>query len=196
MKKPISRDRSISVRYPILPARNVSKEIERTYVELKGILLEKDCKIIFEEPPKNIVVSNGSLRGVSPKNAKKIVDYRIYPNNLGSRIVNKSSISSDWVKLTLWGNIAAGVVAGVFWWIASDITNFLVNGKTGYWTWLAEVFGYPNLQYTFFMINITKVLSVVLVVAILLEILDVFIVYRKIETFAEETLDELTEKLT
>ncbi|HIJ08894.1 TPA: hypothetical protein HA274_06135 [Candidatus Bathyarchaeota archaeon] len=44
------------------------------------------------------------------------------------------------------------------------------------------------------MVNITKALSVVLVVAIFLEILDVFIVYRKINTFAEETLDELARR--
>ncbi|HII85119.1 TPA: hypothetical protein HA273_00715 [Candidatus Bathyarchaeota archaeon] len=177
-----------------MPTRNTSTEIERTFSELKEVLLEKDCRIISEEPPNHILVRHGSLRGVSPRNAKKIIDYRVYSDNSGSRIVSQSSVSSDWAKLTLWGNIAAGVVAAVFWWIASDIANFLVDGKSGYWTWLAEAFGYPNTQYAFFMVNITKALSVVLVVAIFLEILDVFIVYRKINTFAEETLDELARR--
>ena len=180
---------------PILLTRNVSTEIERTYSELKGILLEKDCRIISEEPSEHILVSHGSLRGVSPRNAKKVVDYHIYPDNSGSKIVSKSSISSDWVNLTLWGNIAAGFVATVFWWIASDITDLLVTGQSGYWTWLAGAFGYPNVQYAFFMVNMTKVLSIALIIAVLLEILDVVIVDRKINRFAEETLDKLTEKL-
>lgn len=176
-----------------MSTRNVSTEIKSSYSELKGILLDKGCKIISEESPTHIVVSHGSLRGVSPRNAKKVVDYRILPHNSGARIISQSSVSSDWANLTLWGNVAAAVVAMIFWWIASDITNLLVDGKSGYWTWLTGAFGYPNIQYAFFMVNITKALSVVLLVTIILEILDVFIVYRRINTFAEMTLDELTK---
>jgi len=177
----------------ILLTSNVSAEIERTYSELRGILLEKNCTIVSEEPHKNIVVRHGSLRGVSPRNAKKVVDYQISPRDSGARIVSQSSVSPDWANLTLWGNVAAAVVAAIFWWIASDIANLLVDGKSGYWTWLAAAFGYPNVQYAFFMVNITQALSVVLLVAIILEILDALIVYRRISTFADMTLDELAE---
>ena len=176
-----------------MSTRNVSTEVKSTYSELRGILLDKGCKIISEEPPMHIVVSHGSLRGVSPRNAKKVVDYRISPYNSGARICSQSSVSSDWANLTLWGNVAAAVVAAIFWWIASDITNLLVDGKSGYWSWLARAFGYPNIQYAFFMVDITKALSVVLLVTIILEILDVFIVYRRISTFAEMTLNELSK---
>ena len=179
-----------------MPARNVSTEIEGTYSELKEVLLEKDCKVVSEEPPKHILVRHGSLRGVSPRNAKKVVDYRIFPHNSGSKIVFQSSISSDWANLTLWGNVAAGFLAAMFWWIASDIADLLSDGKSGYWTFLARAFGYPNVQYADIMVNVTKALSIVLVVTIVLEILDVLIVYRKINNFAEETLDDLTEKRT
>jgi hypothetical protein len=177
-----------------LTTRDVNAEVVSTYSELKGFLLEKDCKLVSEEPPKRIVVQHGSLRGVSPRNVKKVIEYQICPHNSGSRIVSKSSISSDWINLTLWGSVGAGVVAVLFWWIASDITDLLMNGGNGYWVWLAEAFGYPNVQYAFFMVNITKILSVVLLVTIILEILDVFIVHRRINSFAEETLDELTKK--
>jgi hypothetical protein len=175
--------------------RDVVTEIESIYSELKGLLLQKDCKIVAEQPPKHILVSHGSLRGVSPRNAKKTVDFRICTHTSGSRIVTQSSVSFDWANLTLWGNVAAGVVAAIFWWIASDIANLLADGKSGYWAFLAGAFGYPNIQHAFFMVDLTRALSVVLVVAIILEILDVFIVYRKIDRFAEETLDELTNKL-
>jgi len=97
--------------------------------------------------------------------------------------------------LTLWGNIIAGIVAALFWWIATDIASLVVNGATGYWTWLAGTFGYPDIRYTFFMIDVTKALSIVLVITILLEILDVFIVYRKIDTFAAETLRGIGAKV-
>lgn len=168
--------------------------IESAYSELKTILLEKGCKILSEEPPKHILIRQGSLWGISPKNAKKKVTYHIFTYKSGTKIVGSSSISNDWINLTLWGNIIAGVVAVVFCWIASDITNYLVSGNSGYWTWMAKAFGYPNFQQTFFMINITKALTIVLVITILLEILDAFIVYCKIDTFTEETFTELTKK--
>ena len=174
-------------------ARNVNTEIKSTYSELKRILLDKGCKIISEESPTHIVVNHGSLRGVSPRSAKKVVDFRISPHNSGVRILSQSSVSSDWANLTLWGNVAAAVLAAIFWWIALDITNLLVDGTSNYWSWLARAFGYPNIQYAFFMVNLTKALSIVLVVVIILEILDVIIVYRRISTFAEMTLDELTK---
>jgi len=171
-----------------------SLEIEKAYSKVKTILLEKNCRILSEEPPKYILIQHGSLRGVSPKSAKKKVSYCTFPHKSGTRIVTHSSISSDWTNLTYWGTIIAGVVAAIFWWIASDVGNYLTGGKSGYWTWLAGVFGYPNTQHTFFMINVIKALSIVLVITILFEILDVLIVYRNIDMFAKETLDKLTKK--
>jgi hypothetical protein len=173
--------------------RSINLEIKEAYSKLRTILLEKDCRVISEEPPKQILIRHGSLRGISPRSAKKEVSYSLSPQGQKTRITYSSSISSDWVNLTLWGNVAAAIVAAVFWWIASDITVLIVDGSLGYWTWLARAFGYPNIQYALFMINITKALSIVLAVAILLEILDFFIVHRKINTFATETLNELSK---
>jgi len=176
--------------------RSVSFEIEKAYSELKTILLQKGSKIVSEEPPKQISIEHGSLRGVTPKSAKKAVKYEISPHESGTRIISHSSISKDWANLTLWGNIVAGVVAVVFWWMAADMENLVANGISGYWTWLANAFGYPDVQYVFFMISVTKALSIVLVATIILEILDVLIVHRMIDTFAFETLEELAQKQT
>jgi len=178
----------------ILFERAISLEIEKAYSDIRTILLKKGSTIISEEPPRHILIKHGSLRGISPRSAKKVVSYRFSPHELGTQIVGCSSISSDWANLTLWGNIIAGIVATIFWWIATDITSFLVNEGSGYWTWLARAFGYPDIQHTYLMINVMKVLSIVLVVAIFLEIVDFLIVYRKINTFAAKTLDELTQK--
>jgi hypothetical protein len=168
-------------------------EIEKAYSKLRTILLERGCRIVSEEPPKHISIGHGSLSGVSPKSAKKAVNYSLSAHETGTRVTSCSSVSSDWANLTLWGNIIAGIVAALFWWIATDIGALAVEGKLGYWAWLAGAFGYPDVQYTFFMINVTKVLSIVLVITIFLEILDVFIVYRKIDSFAAETLEELVQ---
>lgn len=173
--------------------RYAGLEIEKTYSKLRTILLERGCRIVSEEPPRHISIRHGSLSGVFPKSAKKVVSYNLCPHEAGTRITSCSLVSSDWANLTLWGNIIAGIVAALFWWIAADIGALAVEGKSGYWAWLARAFGYPDVQYTFFMIDVTKGLSIVLIITIFLEILDVFIVYRKIDTFAAETLEELMQ---
>jgi hypothetical protein len=194
MKNPINYGSVLCLGSLILLERSVGLEIEKAYSEMRAILLEKGCRIVSEEPPQQISIEHGSLFGVSPKSAKKVVSYQLFPRESGTRIVGCSSVSSGWSNLTFWGNVIAGVVAIVFWWIASDIASLIVGGASGYWTWLAVAFGYPHIQYTLFMINLTRALSIVLVVIILLEILDVFVVWRKIDTFAAETLDELKRK--
>jgi hypothetical protein len=173
---------------------SIALEIEKTYSELKTILVERGSKIISEAPPEHISIQHGSLSGVSPKSAKKMVNFNMFQNKTITKIEVDSKISSDWVNLTLVGNITASFVAAVFWWIASDIADLVVNGNSGHWTWLAEVFGYPNVQYTLFMSNVIKALSIVLVVTIVLEVLDFFIVYRRIDAFAQDILYELADK--
>ena len=172
----------------------VNLRIEKAYSELKAILLKRNCIIVSEEPPKRMAIQHGSLRGVTPKSAKKVVRFDAFPHKLGTRIVGYSAVSSDWANLTLWGSIIAGFMATIFWWIASDIAALVAYGKYGYWTWLARAFGYPDIQYALFMIDVTKALSIVLVVTIFLEIFDVFFVYRKIDTFASEIIHELSQK--
>ena len=194
MKSSIDRSRILCLGSSVLLERSVDLDIQKAYSELRTILLEKGCKIVSEKTPTYISIEQGSLRGVLPKSAKKVVSYRISPCPKETQILGYSSVSSDWARLTLWGNILAGIVALIFWWIAADITALVIDGSSRYWTWLAGAFGYPNVQYVFFMINVTKVLSIVLVVTILLEILDVLIVYRKIDSFATETLDELEHR--
>jgi hypothetical protein len=40
--------------------RAVSSEVQKTYEELRSILLENNCRIIVEEPLKSIIVEHGS----------------------------------------------------------------------------------------------------------------------------------------
>ncbi len=174
--------------------RYVAFGIDNAYSEIKDILIQKNGKIVSEEHPHNISVVHGTLHGVAPKSAKKVVRYDFSPLESKTRIVCRSSISPDWANLTLWGNIAAGIVAAVFWWIATEMEGFVADGLSGYWTWLAGAFGYPDAQYCLFMINVTRALSIFLVATIVFELFDVFIVYRMIDSFAAETLKELAQQ--
>ena len=51
----------------------VNLKIEETYPKFKAALTAKDCKVISEEAPNQTCFKQGSLWGISPKTAKKII---------------------------------------------------------------------------------------------------------------------------
>ena len=167
--------------------------VDQAFNELKNILLKEKCKIITEDPPKYILVKQGSLNGVLPKSAKKIIKFYLSSEGTGTKITSSTEIASDWTNMTLFGNMLAAVLAGIFFWIASDMQNFLETAKASYWSWLAQGYGYPDLSNTLFMINVTRALAVFLVVAIIAEILIVVYVYPRKNAFAEITLTKLND---
>ena len=69
--------------------REVNLKIEEVYPKLKDALVEKDCKVISEEPPRQICVKQGSLWGIVPQTAKKIVNVNFVKSNnhLGIHLV-------------------------------------------------------------------------------------------------------------
>ena len=146
------------------------------------------CKINAEKPPTWIQAKQGSLSGVLPKSAKKIIEFQLYFEGTGTRITSSTRIDSAWTRLTIFGNVAAAIVVGLFLSIASDMQNYIENAKPGFWTWLARAYGYPDLRNAIFMIEMTRALAVFLILAIAAEMLIVVYVYPRKEAFAQEIL--------
>jgi hypothetical protein len=176
----------------LLAERTVSLEIEEAYADLKAALVEKGCKILSEEPPRQILVKQGSLWGMSPKTAKKTVDINLASVDSGTRVTCSSKLASDWKNITAVGCVLAFVLVGVCLWMATDLSAFMVTHEPSFWSWLVTVEGNVDLQASQTLVNLTWGLAVFLSVVILLEIAIVVYVYSKINTFAEETLNQIS----
>ena len=172
--------------------RTVDLQIEQAFAELKASLLGKGCKVLIEEQPTYISVKQGSLWGISIKTAKKVVQYRLSPVNHGTRIAYSSSLSADWKNLTVSGSALAVLVASLCWWIAMDLETFIITEQPSYWSWIASVDGYINFQTGQTFVSLTKMLTLFLVIILAIEIVVAVYAYFKIDSFAEETLKELT----
>jgi hypothetical protein len=174
--------------------RTVSLEIDKAYADLKTVLLEKDCKIISEEPPKQISVKQGSLWGISPKTAKKTIEANFAPVDSGTQVTVSSRLSSDWINLTIVGCALAAVLVCLCLWIAFDLEAFMITQKPSFWSWLATVNGSVDFQVGQALVNLTKALAVFLSVIILLEIVIVVYVHVRIDRFAEGTINSLLSR--
>ncbi|MBN1357829.1 hypothetical protein JW988_03575 [Candidatus Bathyarchaeota archaeon] len=171
--------------------RNVGLEIEKAYAELKAVLLEKNCMINAEEAPVRISVRQGSLWGVSPVTAKKNVNYRLEAVDSGTRITCSSSLAADWKNLTIIGCVLSVVVVAVCLWMAVDLDTLVATQQQGYWSWIATVDGYLDVQTAETFAGLTRMLAVFLAFILAAEVAIVVYVQFRINTFAEETLNAL-----
>ena len=172
--------------------RTVGLKIEKAYAELKALLLQRGCRILAEEPPALISVKQGSLWGISPKTAKKVVTYRLATVNSGTRITCSSSLTSDWKNLTIIGTALAVLVASLCWWIAVDLDAFMITQQPSYWSWIVTVDSYIDFQTAQMLAGLTKMLAVFLAIITAIEAVIAVHAHFRINVFAEETLKALS----
>jgi len=171
--------------------RTYSLEIDKAYAELKASFAEKGCKIISEDPPKHIVVKQGSLWGMSPTTAKKTVDATFKSVDSGTQVTCSSRLSPDWKNLTIVGCALSVVLVGLCLWMALDLSMFMATDKPTFWSWLATVNGNLDFMVARALVNLTTALAVFLSVIIVLEIAVAVYAYAGIDRFAQETFDAL-----
>ena len=171
--------------------RTVNLKIEDAFTKLKAILVEKGCRVVSEEEPKQICFKQGSLWGVLPKTSKKTVNVTFEPINGGTHVKCISLLSSDWKNITLIGCALAFVLVGVCVWMATDLSSTLTSHVPGFWGWLVTVEGTVDAMAAQAFINLTWGLAAFLLFIILLEAAIVVYVHSKIDAFADDALKML-----
>lgn len=174
-----------------LVERTIGLDVEKAYAELKAVLVEKNCRVTMEEAPSHISVRQGSLWGISPVSAKKNVDYRLDAVEGGTRVTFSSGLASDWKNLTIIGCVLSVVVVALCLWIAADLNALVATNQQGYWSWIATVDGYVDVQTAEMFAGFTWILAVFLAIILAAEVAIVVYVQIKINMFAEETLNTL-----
>jgi hypothetical protein len=170
----------------LLSERTVNLPIEDTYEKIKALLIEKQCKIISEAPPQHLCFRQGSLWGISPKTAKKIVNVTFKPvEPAKTRVRFSSKIAADWKYVTLVGCVLAVVLAAICLWMATDLGTFLVTGQPSVWSWLISLQDTVEFQVGKAFVNLAYALSVFLLVVVGLEVAIYVNVHSKIERFTE-----------
>jgi hypothetical protein len=171
-----------------LPDITVNVGISKAFADLKSYLLKNNCVIVEENPPTFIAAKQGSVWGVSPRNAGKIVRYRFSAQGSGTLINSSSVWTSNYKKLTLVGSVLAILMLLLCFWIFVDLKTYLGTNKLTFWSWLVSANGMMNVQITQLLTNLTEILTVFLAVTIVAEGLIVLYAHTRIEEFATESL--------
>jgi len=174
-----------------VPNRTLNLAIEKAYAGLKTLLVQRGCKTISESPPTRLLVKQGSLWGMSPTSAKKIVDITLSSVDSGTQISCSSRLSTDWKNITIIGCALAAALVGLCLWMAFDVNAFVTNGRTTFWSWLVTVNGKVDVSVAHDFVNLTEGLAVFLFVIVVLEIVVAVYAHKRIERFSQGILDSL-----
>jgi hypothetical protein len=180
----------------LLLKRTFNLPAEETYADLKTALTQQRCKTISEEPPNRILVKQGSIWGASSKSAKKTLELTFAGVQSGTEVTCQSRLSADWINFTVVGCVFAAALAGICFWMASDLNAMLTGGKAGFWAWLATFNGTVDDSVAHVLLNLTRGLAVFLFVVIVVEAVVVVYADRGIDVVAKEIFSEAEAKST
>ena len=153
------------------------------------MLDDNNCNVVAEEVPNFLRVTHGSLKGISPVSAKKVVSFYLSSEVSGTKIASSSEISVGWRNLAIYGSIVAGVLVGILLWIAGDMSGYVESARSGFWAWLAQIYLPYDPSMAVFIVSVIQALAVVLVATIVLEIIVVIYVYQKKNVFSQQTIE-------
>jgi hypothetical protein len=171
---------------------DVKLESEKAFDNLKGLLVQKGCRVVTEEHPTSISVKQGSIWGISPKTAKKTIECRLSPADSKTHITVSSSLSSDWKNLTAIGSILSVIVAAFCLWISFDLEGFVTTQQPTWWSWIATSGDFVNFGFAEALASLAWWLAVFLTVVVFVEIIIYVYAKLKIDAFAEETLKNIS----
>lgn len=168
--------------------KTVNMPIAKAYMDLKLHLEQKGCKIRTETPPASLTVKQGSLWGISPQNAKKNVTCTLTQSETGTKITCKSTLSRDWVNMTVAGTVLSVILVGLCLWMSFDLTGFLDTGRPSTWSWIASVGSYVDYTLGESFVSLTRMLAAFLSIIIASEIVIALYARARIDLFVKEVL--------
>jgi hypothetical protein len=171
-----------------LPQTTVNFGIEEAYDKAKEALVKQGSAVVSEDKPRQLVVKQGSLWGISPRTAKKMVTTTFESAGDKTNVTYNSKLASDWKNVTVVGCILAAALVTLCVWMALDLSEFMTTGTPSFWAWLIMSDGITRFNTGEAFVNLAYGLSVFLAIVIAVEAAIYVYTGRNIEVFAQTTL--------
>jgi len=170
--------------------RIVNLKINEVFGKLKQLIILKGYSILNEESPSILTIKQGSIWGMTPRTAKKIVTFNLQPLKSETSIKFSSKLAPKWKNLTIAGYVLSSFLILLSLWITIDLELSLLNRAPSFWSWIAtyaNIINFSALQSFSFL---SKLLFFFLIVILLIESIIVIYSYLKVNLIAEETLNQ------
>ena len=170
--------------------RIVNLKINEVFGKLKQLIIHKGYSILNEESPSILTIKQGSIWGMTPRTAKKIVTFNLQPLKSETSIKFSSKFAPKWKNLTIAGYVLSSFLILLSLWITIDLELSLLNRAPSSWSWIATYANTINFSALQSFSFLSKLLFFFLIVILLIESIIVIYSYLKINLIAEETLNQ------
>ena len=170
--------------------RIVNLKIKEVFVKLKQLIILKGYSILNEESPSILVITQGSIWGISPRTAKKIVTFNLQPLKSGTIIKFSSKLAPKWKNLTIGGYVLSSLLLLLSLWMTIDLEFSLLNRTPSFWSWIATYANTINFSALQSFSFLAKTLFFFLIVTLLVESVIVIYTYLNLNLIVEETLNQ------
>lgn len=170
--------------------RIIKLETNEIYSKMKQFFLDRDYQILVDTPPDNLSIKQGSIWGILPRTAKKIINYRFYSKQSETEIRFSSSFAPEWKNLTIIGYIVSFFLVGLSFWISVDLEHYLITGTEGFWSWIATSINTSGFSSAQSFSELARILALFLILVLIVETFLVFYSRYKLNDVANEILNE------
>jgi hypothetical protein len=170
--------------------RIVNLKTNEIYSKMKQFFLDKNYQIIVDNPLTNLSIKQGSIWGILPRTAKKIINYSFSSTQSRTRIRFFSSFAPEWKNLTILGYIFSVFLVGLSFWISTDLENLIFTGNAGFWSWIATSANNVSLSSAQSFSDLARMLALFLILVLIVETFFVFYSRFKINDVANEILNQ------
>lgn len=168
-------------------------EITETYSKMKRFFIDEDYPIIVDNPNVQLSIKQGSVWGIQPSTAKKIINYTFSPLQSGTKIQFFSTFSPEWKKLTIIGYIFSFLLVILSLWISLDLQNYILTENASFWSWIVTSNNAnSNLAQSFS--DLTRLLAIFLIFVLIIETYIVLYSKIKINEIAKEILNKFNRE--
>ncbi len=174
-----------------MPEATVNLKVDEAYAKLKAALVERGGVVVSEDQPKQLVVKQGSLWGISPRTAKKTITLTLEQTGDKATIKYGSKLASDWKNITITGCILAFILTVVCVWLAVDLGQFMVDGNPSFWSWIITSGDKVEFVAGEAFVNLAWGLAVFLSIVIALEAAIYVYAGRNIKVSAKDAIDSM-----
>jgi len=101
--------------------RIVNLKINEVFGKLKQLIILKGYSILNEESPSILTIKQGSIWGMTPRTAKKIVTFNLQPLKSETSIKFSSKLAPKWKNLTIAGYVLSSFLILLSLWITIDL---------------------------------------------------------------------------
>ncbi len=156
-------------------------------LQIKNIVLSKDCDIIVDEPSK-VIVRHGVVFGYSPTTVSKLITFQVTPHNSGTRVTSETSLATSQMVFQILSIALLSFLAVFGWWLAVDVRAYAEGLGSNLARSFLELIRSTDPHQAYRIAGIIEMVIYVSVIGTVISVFEEIYLYLKRETFAGKIL--------